>query len=111
MSPSPDSTPSLRDLTVLKTRSGERLEIIKSLAPDWKAFGVYLNFDTTGSQLSLIEAQHGRHNPQTCCRDMMIHWLLGNGQQPTTWRTLLALLEVGERANLAWQIRQELIDY
>ena len=111
MSPSPDSTPSLRDLTVLKTRSGERLRIIKSLAPDWKAFGVYLNFDATGSQLSLIEAQHGRHNPQTCCSDMMIHWLQGNGQQPATWRTLLALLEDGERANLAEQIRQELIDY
>ncbi|CAI8022600.1 hypothetical protein GBAR_LOCUS13255 [Geodia barretti] len=54
-----DSTPSLRDLAVFKTRSGEKIEIIKSLAPEWKSFGVHLNFDDMGSQLSLIEAQHG----------------------------------------------------
>ncbi|CAI8022598.1 hypothetical protein GBAR_LOCUS13255 [Geodia barretti] len=104
-----DSTPSLRDLTVFKTRSGEKIEIIKSLAPEWKSFGVHLNFDDMGSQLSLIEAQHGQSNPQSCCRDMMIHWLLGNGEGPTTWRTLLALLEDGERAYLADCIRRELL--
>ncbi|CAI8045854.1 hypothetical protein GBAR_LOCUS25353 [Geodia barretti] len=104
-----DSTPSLRDLTVFKTRSGEKIEIIKSLAPEWKSFGVHLNFDDMGSQLSLIEAQHGQSNPQSCCRDMMIHWLLGNGEGPTTWRTLLALLEDSERAYLADCIRRELI--
>jgi hypothetical protein len=104
-----DSTPSLRDLAVFKTRSGEKIEIIKSLAPEWKSFGVHLNFDDMGSQLSLIEAQHGQSNPQSCCRDMMIHWLLGNGEGPTTWRTLLALLEDGERAYLADITRRELI--
>jgi hypothetical protein len=105
-----DSTPSLRDLSVFKTRSGEKIEIIKSLAPEWKPFGVHLNFDDMGSQLSLIEAQHGQSNPQSCCRDMVIHWLLGNGEGPTTWRTLLALLEDGERAYLADRIRRELTD-
>ncbi|CAI8021428.1 hypothetical protein GBAR_LOCUS12713 [Geodia barretti] len=152
---------------VFKTRSGEKIEIIKSLAPDWKSFGVHLNFDDMGSQLSLIEAQHGpqsccrdmmihwllgngegptwrtllalleddwksfgvhlnfddmgsqlslieaqhgQSNPQSCCRDMMIHWLLRNGEGPTTWRTLLALLEDGERAYLADRIRRELTD-
>jgi hypothetical protein len=104
-----DSTPSLRDLTMIKTRSGEKIEIIKSLAPEWKSFGVHFNFDDMGSQLSLIEAQHGQSNPQACCRDMMIHWLLGNGEQPTTWRTLLALLEDGERAYLAEQVRREIL--
>ncbi|CAI8021430.1 hypothetical protein GBAR_LOCUS12713 [Geodia barretti] len=153
--------------TMFKTRSGEKIEIIKSLAPDWKSFGVHLNFDDMGSQLSLIEAQHGpqsccrdmmihwllgngegptwrtllalleddwksfgvhlnfddmgsqlslieaqhgQSNPQSCCRDMMIHWLLRNGEGPTTWRTLLALLEDGERAYLADRIRRELTD-
>ena len=95
---------------MFKTRSGEKIEIIKSLAPDWKSFGVHLNFDDMGSQLSLIEAQHGTRDPQTCCRDMMIHWLLGNGEQPTTWRTLLALLEDGDRLYLADRLRRELVD-
>ena len=91
---------------MLKTSSGERIEIIKSLAPNWKEFGVLLNFDEMGSQLSLIEAQHGKNNPQACCRDMMIHWLHGNGEQPTTWRTLLGLLKDGERDYLALQIEK-----
>ncbi|CAI8019159.1 hypothetical protein GBAR_LOCUS11538 [Geodia barretti] len=38
-----------------------------------------------GSQLSLIEAQHGQSNPQSCCRDMVIYWLLGNREGPTTF--------------------------
>ena len=94
---------------VLKTRSGEKVEIIKSLAPEWKSFGIHFNFDDTGAQLALIEAQHGQGNVRSCCRDMMIHWLLGNGEQPTTWRTLLRLLEDGERVYLADQIRRELV--
>ena len=103
-----DSVPSLRDLVMLKTDSGEKIEIIKSLAPDWKAIGILLNFDDLGSQVALIEAQHGNNNPYACCREMMIHWLLGNGEQPTSWRTLLTLLEDGERAYLADQIRHVL---
>ena len=90
---------------MLKTGSGEKIEIIKLLSPDWKAFGVLLNFDDLGAQLSLIEAQHGWTNPRACCRDMMIHWLSGNGEQPTSWRTLLDLLVDGERAYLAEQIK------
>ena len=101
-----DCRPSLRDLTMLKTSDGERFEIIKSLSPDWKAFGVLLNFDDLGSHLSLIEAQHGQTNPLACCRAMMIHWIAGNGEQPTTWRKLLDLLVDGERARLSEQIRQ-----
>lgn len=93
---------------MLKTDYGERIEIIKSLAPDWKAFGILLNFDDRGSQLSLIEAKQGYRDPYACCREMMIHWLLGNGDQPVSWRTLLTLLEDGERATLAEQIRQVL---
>ena len=101
-----DSSPTLRDLTMLKTESGEKIEIVKSLAPEWKDFGIHLNFDAMGSQLSLIEAQHGKNNPHACCREMMIHWLHGNGEQPTTWRTLLGLLKDGERDYLALQINQ-----
>jgi hypothetical protein len=103
-----DSCPSLRDLTMLKTSSGEKIEIIKLLTPDWKAYGALFNFDDLGAQLSLIEAQHGRTNPLACCRDMMIYWLSGNGEQPTTWRTLLGILEDGGSVYLAEQIKQTL---
>ena len=93
---------------MLKTSSGEKIEIIKLLAPDWKAYGVLLNFDDLGAQLSLIEARYGHTNPLACCRDMMIHWLSGNGEQPTTWKTLLGILEDGGSAYLAEQIKQVL---
>ena len=103
-----DSKPSLRDLTILKTHSGDKIEIIKSLAPDWKGFGVFLNFDDVGAHLALIEARHGQMNPLACCRDMLTHWVSGNGEQPTTWRTLVDLLVDCERTTLAEQIRQTL---
>ena len=94
---------------MLKTSDGKRIEIIKSLSPDWKTFGVLLNFDDLGSHLSLIEAQHGQTNPLACCRTMMIHWIAGNGEQPTLpVKKLLDLLVDGKGAYLAEQIKQVL---
>ena len=89
----------------MKTKSDQKIEIIKSLAPCWKNFGVLLEFDDDGNQLELIESENGQHNPHKCCQAMMRHWIAGNGEQPTTWRTLLALLKDDNRVVLAQTIQ------
>ena len=79
----------------MKTPQGKKIEIIKSIAPQWKDLGTLLEFDDDGHTLELIETQHG--NPLACCRRMFRHWIAGNGK-PATWETLLELLDdIGEK--------------
>ena len=57
-----------------------------------------LNLDADGRQLRLFQAE--RHTPTESCRNVLMHWLAGNGKQPSTWRTLIFLLRssaVGEK--------------
>ena len=95
---------------MLKTAKGERVNIIESLAPQWKQFGLCLDFDRTGRQLDLIEAEnaHESHRVVACCREMFKHWLEGNGVQPVTWRTLIELLDHCNELFLVEQIEDAL---
>ena len=105
-----DSKPRLVELATLKTRKGERVNIIESLAPQWKQFGVYLDFDDTGRHLDLIETKHAHksHCVVACCQDMFTHWLEGNGVQPVTWQTLIELLDHCNKLFLVEQIENAL---
>ena len=91
---------------MLKTTEGQKVQIIQDLAPKWKDFAIYLDFDSDGRKLDLIEAEHAQkmNGPVACCRAMFQHWLAGNGV-PATWGTLIELLQDAERSNLAEQIK------
>jgi len=105
-----DSKPRLAELVTLKTRRGQSVNVIKSLAPQWKQFGLCLDFDHTGQQLDLIEAEHAHesHRVVACCQEMFRHWLEGNGVQPVTWRTLIKLLVDCNELFLVKQIKDAL---
>lgn len=81
------------------------MEIIKSVAPKWKEFGLLLDFDPTGSELDIIDGDHGREGCQECCTSMFSLWLQGRGKQPATWETLLELLQNFHRHSLVKEIR------
>ena len=48
--------PKLSELCSLKCHDGAKIEIITSIAPTWKDFGVLLEFDDDGRKLDLTEA-------------------------------------------------------
>ena len=96
--------PRLAQLTLLKTTEGQKVQIIRHLAPEWKDFGIYLDFDPDGRTLDLIEAEQKINGPVACCRAMFQHWLAGNGA-PATWDTLMELLQDAEQSHLAEQIK------
>ena len=102
-------TPSLSQLSVLWTQSGNRIEIIKTVSPRWKDIGALLDFDETGRTLNQIEADRGREGVESCCRVVFQHWLEGNGVEPATWATLLQILKGCQFRNLATQVRDALI--
>ena len=96
--------PRLAELTMLKTTEGQKVNIIRDLAPNWKHFGIYLDFDPDGQTLNLIEAEQKMNGPVACCQAMFQHWLAGNGV-PATWGTLIELLQDAEQSHLAEQIK------
>ena len=83
--------------------SGKRLEIIDSIAPDWKDFGIHLDFDKTGRTIARIAREH-HDRPIDCCTEMMQEWLKGRGRQPATWATLIDLLKNGKMNVLAQEL-------
>ncbi len=100
-----EQEPSLLQLTLLKSPSGKRVEIIKTIAPDWNKFGIYFDFDKTGQTLKCIAKEHP-FNPIDCCTHMMREWLEGRGRQPATWATLIDLLKDAEMNDLAQQVEK-----
>lgn len=92
----------------MRTKTGEKIEVIKSLAPHWKQFGVLFDFDPDGAQLDLIESENGAQNPQNCCLALIKYWIAGNGEQPATWRKLIELLRDYDKNMLAAQLEKEL---
>ena len=100
----PDKKPRLAQLKILRTSEGQKVEIIESIAPNWKELGICLDFDDDGRKLDLIESEQKQNGPIACCQQMFKHWLGGNGKA-ATWRVLLGLLEDIHQTNLAIRVR------
>ena len=100
--------PKLSELRSLKCRDGSKIEIIPSIAPIWKDFGVLLEFDDDGRKLDLIEANQRVNGPAACCTEMFQTWLKGAGRQPASWDIVIEVLEDCEQTYLAQQIKDAL---
>ena len=102
----PDTLPTIKQLCILRKRSGQSIDIKTALAADWKEFAVFFDFDKDGSALKLIERDCGR--PEACYQEMMMRWVSGSGEQPASWRTLVRLLREFGRNTLAQDIEDAL---
>ena len=99
------TAPRLAQLKVMRTKDGQKVEIIKSVAHRWKDVGTLLDFDPTGNQLNLIEADKVKEGPVSCCQFMFQYWLEGNGVKPVTWDKLIEILEDSNFVTLAEQVK------
>ena len=97
--------PTLAQLKLMKTTTGEKIKIIESVAPQWKELGDLLDFDTEGRTLELIEANNQQKGHVACCREMFVYWLKGGGKD-TTWEVLVELLDDIEQSELAKQVKR-----
>ena len=99
--------PTLTQLKILKTTTGEKIKIIESVAPKWKELGDLLNFDPEGRTLELIEANNQQKEPVACCREMFVTWLRGKGRE-ATWEVLIELLDDIDQSELAKKVETAL---
>ena len=96
---SPDTQPTLQQLTYMVTPSGKEVRIIENIAAMWKTVGILFNFDRTGYTIDLIDVHHDIEHyighpskPIACCTNMMKLWLRGRGRKPISWATLVEVL-------------------
>ena len=104
---STDMKPSMAQLTMLKNIKGEKVEIIKTIAPDWMEVGFLMDLDPKGRKIANIEAEHAhkRNGPVVCCREMFTLWL---DQPDATWGNLIKVLVDAEQKDLAEQVKDAL---
>ena len=97
----------MAQLMRLKTTKGRKVEIIKTIATDWKEFGFLMDLDPEGKQVATIEAEyaHKRNGLFICCQEIFRLWL----QKPdATWGNLIELLYDSEQKILAEQAKDAL---
>ena len=99
--------PRIAQLLRLKNAKGEKVEIIKTIAPNWKDIGLLMDFDPYGRKIANIEAEHAhkQNGPVICCREMFIIWL---DTPDATWGNLIELLIDSEQQELAKQVKDGL---
>lgn len=97
--------PRMAQLMRLKTTKGEKIEIIKTIAPDWKAFGLLMDLDPKGQKVKSIEAEHSQDGPFNCCQEIFMLWL---DSPNATWRNLIELLIDSEQEELAKKVKSAL---
>ena len=101
---SADTKPSIAQLMRLKTK-GKKVEIIKSLTPQWRDLGLLMDFDDEGRTVDLIETEHQMKGQSVCCQEVFKLWLKG---PDATWGNLIELLIDCEQTALAEQVKDTL---
>ena len=99
-----DTKPSIAQLMRLKTK-GKKVEIIKSLTPQWRQLGLLMDFDDEGRTVDLIEAEHQMKGQTASCQEVFKLWLKGSD---ATWGNLIKLLIDCEQTALAEQVKDAL---
>ena len=99
--------PSMAQLTMLKNAKGEKVEIIKTIAPDWMEVGFLMDLDLKGEMINNIEKEHAhrQNGPVVCCRKMFTLWL---DRRDATWENLIRLLVDAEYRDVAEQVEDAL---
>ena len=95
----------MAQLMKLKTKKGERVNIIESIAPVWKKVGFLMDLDEMGQKVEHIEAEHKQNGLDVCCREMFKLWL---NSGDASWGNLIELLVDSERKQVAEQLKDAL---
>ena len=99
-----DMKPTMAQLMNLETSEGDNLQIIDSLAADWKRTGLLMDLDPMGRKVASIEAEHAhkRNGPVVCCQEIFVLWL---DRTDATWESLIDLLIDSEQRELAERVK------
>ena len=95
------SRPHLHELDHI-TGSGKTVNVIDKVAYVWEKVATRLHFE--GHDISRI--QRNEHRAEDACHTMFVEWLEGRGRTPTTWETVLKVLEEAKQRELAKDLKE-----
>ena len=98
-----DAKPTLSQLHVLKSPTA-KVRIIQRLTSIWRVIGDLLEFDANGAKLLDIENDYPC-DPESCCRAVLQHWIMGNGITPCSWRKLIEIIDDADQKLLVDEIK------
>ena len=104
-----DTKPRMDQLMMLKsaTCKGDKVDIIETVAPDWKKIGILMNLDPIARKVKCIETDHAHkwNGCVICCQEIFRLWL---DSPDVTWGNLIELLIDAEHTALAEQVKNVL---
>ena len=78
------------------------MRVIKQAAAKWEAVATRLYFES--HDISRIREDYHQQTVKAC-RTVFIEWLEGKGRNPTTWNTLIKILEEADLSELAGELK------
>ena len=98
----------MAELMRLRTAKEDKIEIIKTITPEWKLVGFLMDLDPKGQKIRCIEAEHAHklNGPVICCQEIFTLWL---DRPDATWGNLIELLIDSEHKDLAEQVKNALV--
>ena len=99
----PGTRPSLPELLQFTRTDGRKINIAVEISIKYVQFGTVLLDDENGSRIKNLEHDH-YYNVEQINTAILQEWLIGRGQQPVTWATLVEVLRDIELSTLASEI-------
>ena len=104
--PPTDQKPTMSELTALPGRT-RHINILEGIGAKWDMVGATLLDDRDGAIIEAIARQYG-NNAELINQKIMRRWLQERGIPNPTWRGLLGVLRMHQRAALAESIEEAL---
>ena len=100
----------MKDLQLLKCRSGRRLRVLDTVAADWMYLAISLGFE--GPVIECIEME-SLMRPTEACHRVFTKWLDGGDGlcKPVTWDTLIQCLIDAGFVDTAEQLEEILCEW
>jgi hypothetical protein len=96
-----DDRPTLNDLMNF---GKDHVNIIEEIGATYHKFGTFLLEDKRGGKMEAIEREK-RENAEDINNAVLTRWIRGEGRKPTSWATLVTVLEQCQLHALADMIR------
>ena len=93
------------ELLHFRLADGNHINIPREVGTHYRSFGTHLLQDSTGSHISALAQSEGR-KAENINIEILREWLSGEGMEEKTWGTLVHVLSISGKGELARKIRQ-----
>jgi hypothetical protein len=93
------------ELLHFQLADGSHINVPKEVGIHYHSFGTHLLQDSTGSHISALAQSEGR-NAENINIAILQEWLSGEGMEEKTWDTLVRVLSISGKGELAKKIQQ-----